>query len=260
MDWDKLNAINLGTDRIKRIRWEINRLRRARPGPMHSRDHWSSMSAALFHGTDDNAVLTGFQNLRDEVKERIDKGIAGINAEEKFRLSFEGLPPWHSLNIFDKLAERGWNFITENQYNPRTPVKIDISKYSDPLKRLARLRYFQSTNNLLEVEFTPEEAAKIREEILRTGSSPRMDVRRIRDYQCDGLVMHILLSCRGGSYDLPAFQQKVMDVLKVPALVIQGDIVDASSFNQAEILQRAEAFEETMLYYRKARKEAGMPW
>lgn len=260
MDWDKLDAINLGTDRIKRLRWEINRLRRARPGPMHARDFWSSMPAALLGGAGDEAIVAGFQKMKDELQERIDKGIAGINAEEKFRLSFDGLPPWHNLKIFDKLAERGWNFITEYQYNPRTPVIIDISKYSDPLERLARLRYYQSTNNLLEVEFEPEEAAAIREEILRTGTSPVLDVRRYRDYQCDGTMMHILLTCRGGSYYLPETQQKAMDVLKVPAMVIEGDMVDASSFNQEEIMQRAEAFEETMLYYRKVRKEMGMSW
>ena len=260
MDWDKLDAITLATDRIGRIRREINRLRMARPGPMHARDFWSSMPAALLQVTDATAVLAGFQKMKDELQERIDKGIAGINAEEKFRLSFDGLPPWHSLGIFDKLAEKGWNFITEYHYNPRTPVKTDISKISDPLERLVKLRYYQSTNNLLEVEFEPDEAAIVREEILRTGSSPRMDVKRYRDAQVDGIIMHILLTCRGGSYYLPELAKKAMDVLKIPTLVIEGDMVDASSFNQAEIMQRAEAFEETMRYYRKVRKEAGMPW
>jgi len=51
-----------------------------------------------------------------------------------------------------------------------------------------------------------------------------------------------------------------MDILKVPALVIEGDMVDASLFNPAEILKKAEAFEETMVYYRQVRKDLGMPW
>jgi len=53
---------------------------------------------------------------------------------------------------------------------------------------------------------------------------------------------------------------KVLDLLKVPALVIEGDMVDASLFNPAEILKKAEAFEETMAYYRKVRKDLGMAW
>ena len=52
MDWDKLDSTARGIAQLNRIRWEINRLRRARPGPMHSRDFWSSMSAALFRGSD----------------------------------------------------------------------------------------------------------------------------------------------------------------------------------------------------------------
>jgi hypothetical protein len=37
-------------------------------------------------------------------------------------------------------------------------------------------------------------------------------------------------------------------------------MVDASLFNPVEILERAEAFEETMLYYKQVRKESGIAW
>ena len=204
-------------------------------------------------------MLEGFEKLRDEVEERAKNGISGLNVEEKFRLSFDGLPPWHSLNIFDKLAEKGWNFVIESNYKPWTPVNIDLSRYNDPMERYVRERY-QSTNNLLEVEYTPTEAEAIRKEILETGTSAQLDVKHVRDCQCDGVMIHILLSCRSASFKLCAFQQKVMDILKVPALVIEGDMVDASLFNPAEILKKAEAFEETMTYYKKVRKEMGMTW
>jgi benzoyl-CoA reductase/2-hydroxyglutaryl-CoA dehydratase subunit BcrC/BadD/HgdB len=259
MNWEKLDNIARGKTVINRIRWEINRLRRARPGPMHSRDFWSSMSAGLYGGSDQSVVVNCFQKLFDEVKDRVKNGTAGINGEEKFRLSFEGLPPWHSLGIFDKLAEKGWNFVIETIYKPWTPVNIDANKYGDPLERYVRERY-QSTNNLLEVEYTPDEATLIREEILRTGTSPQLAVRHVCDYQCDGVFIHLLLSCRSASYNLCSFQQKLMDILKVPALVIEGDMVDASLFDTNEILKRAEAFEETMAYYRQVRKELGMNW
>jgi benzoyl-CoA reductase/2-hydroxyglutaryl-CoA dehydratase subunit BcrC/BadD/HgdB len=203
--------------------------------------------------------MAGFEKLRDEIQGRIKTGTGALNVEEKFRLSFDGLPPWHHLNIFDKLAERGWNFIAETNYRPWTPVNVNLSKYSDPMERYVRERY-QSTNNLLEVEYTPGEAATIREEILRTGTSRVLDVKHVRDCQCDGAMIHILLSCRSASYKLCAFQQKVMDVLKVPALVIEGDMVDASLFNPAEVLKKAEVFEETMAYYKQVRKNMGMAW
>jgi benzoyl-CoA reductase subunit B len=259
MDWDKFDEISREKADLNRIRWEINRLRKAHPGPMHSKDFWSSMSAALFRGSDLKVVTDSFLKLKEEVKERAEKGISALNVEERFRLSFDGLPPWHSLNIFDQLAEKGWNFVIESNYKPYTPVNADLSKYSDPMERYVRERY-QSTNNLLEVEYTADEAAVIREEIKRTGTSAQLAIKHVRDCQCDGVVIHILLSCRSASFNLLAFQQKVLDLLKVPALVMEGDMVDASLFNPTEILKKAEAFEETMVYYRQVRKELGMPW
>jgi hypothetical protein len=74
------------------------------------------------------------------------------------------------------------------------------------------------------------------------------------------MVIHILLSCRSASLNLCAMQQKAQDLLKVPALVLEGDMVNASLFDPAEVLKKAEAFEETMAYYKQLRKEAGMPW
>jgi hypothetical protein len=51
-----------------------------------------------------------------------------------------------------------------------------------------------------------------------------------------------------------------MEVWKVPSLVIEGDIVDLTLFDPADALRKAEAFEETMDHYKKARREAGLEW
>jgi benzoyl-CoA reductase/2-hydroxyglutaryl-CoA dehydratase subunit BcrC/BadD/HgdB len=259
MNWDKLDEVARGLAGINRLRWEINRLRKAHPGPMHSKDLWSSITAAFFRGSESKAILDGFGKMLEEVKQRAETGVSALNVPEKFRLSFDGLPPWHSLDIFDKLAARGWNFVIESNYRPYTPVNIDLTKFSDPLERYVRER-FQSTNNTLAVEYTPAEAAAVRDEIKRTGNSTILQIKHVRDCQCDGMVIHILLSCRSASLNLCAMQQKAADLLKVPALVLEGDMVNASLFDPAEVLKKAEAFEETMAYYKQLRKEAGMPW
>jgi benzoyl-CoA reductase/2-hydroxyglutaryl-CoA dehydratase subunit BcrC/BadD/HgdB len=260
MDWDALEFTGGGTTEINRWRWEINELRKARPGPMHSRDFWSAVTAALFRGAaDPEAITKGFERMYDEVKERVDNGIAGINREEKYRLMFEGLPPWHSLGFLDQLAERGWNFVIESVYSPQRPVNIDLSQYSDPVERYVR-RNYRSLEESLEEDYGTEEAGLIIDEILCDGTSRRMGMRRARDYQVDGVVLHVLLTCRAMSAGLNLLQQRLLDVLKVPSLVIEGDIIDISAFNPAETLRNAETFEETMEHYRKVRKELGMPW
>jgi benzoyl-CoA reductase/2-hydroxyglutaryl-CoA dehydratase subunit BcrC/BadD/HgdB len=260
MDWDALEHTSGGTNEINRWRWEINELRKAHPGPMHTRDFWSAVTAALFRGAADPDVITkGFERMYDEVKERVDKGIAGINRPERYRLSFEGLPPWHSLGFLEQLADRGWNFVVESAYRPQRPLNIDLSQYSDPMERYVRRRYRRLEDSLRE-DYGPEEAEIILDEIRRTGTSPRMGLRHIREYQVDGVILHVLLTCRSTSAGLNLLQHRLLDVLKVPSLVIEGDIIDVSAFNPVEALRNAETFEETIEHYRKVRKELGMPW
>ena len=55
------------------------------------------MSGALYKAGDANEMTVLYSKMYDEVKNRVDNKIAGINREEKYRLTFQGLPPWHSL-------------------------------------------------------------------------------------------------------------------------------------------------------------------
>ena len=48
--------------------------------------------------------------------------------------------------------------------------------------------------------------------------------------------------------------------LKIPGVMIDGDIVDFRVFNEEEALSKMEAFVETMDNYREQRKKAEMPW
>jgi len=260
MDYDKLEFTGGGTNEINTLRWEINELRKSHPGPMHTRDFWSCMTAALFRGAaDPEVIVEGHRRMYDEVKERVDNGIAGINRPEKYRISFEGLPPWHSLGFLDELAERGWNFVIESAYRPGRPVEVDLSPYSDPIERYVRRR-LRSLEDSLVIDYGPEETETMKQEILETGTSRRLGMGHISDYQVDGVVLHVLLTCRATSMGLKLLQQRMLDVLKVPSLVIEGDIIDVSAFNPVEALRQAEAFEDTMEHYRKVRKDLGMAW
>ena len=260
MDWDRLGGSREGTKEMNAVWWEVNELRKARPGPMHSRDFWSSMSAAMYRGaTDYEAITALYRDMYDEVKYRVDNKIAGINYEEKYRMTFIGLPPWHSLGFFDKLAERGWNFVTEAAYHPLKPFNVDLSGVSDPLERYVRTRY-RGLANLIDDEFKPEEAARIKEEIMRGGTAPRLYHGGMRKFQIDGAFLHPLLTCRAASFGLPLLQTQLMEVYKIPSIVIEGDIVDTTLFDPADALRKAEAFEETMDHYKKVRQEAGLGW
>ena len=81
-----------------------------------------------------------------------------------------------------------------------------------------------------------------------------------RTYQCDGALLHPLLTCRTATNHLTLVQDRLLATLKVPSLVAEGDIVDLKLFNHAETMRRAEAFEEIMDGCRRERQAAGMEW
>jgi len=257
MDWDIFAQDVDNTMAMDKVWWEVNEMRKGKPGPMHSRDFWSSMSASLFRATNPKMVTDLYQKMYDEVKYRADNGISAINHDEKYRMTFIGLPPWHALNFFDKLAERGWNFVTELAYHPPRPM--DLTGVSDPVERLVRYR-FQGLEHQIDSAFDPEEAAQIKKDIIQQGHSSRLQALMVKEFQCDGAFLHPLLTCRTATAGLFSFQIQAMEVWKVPSLVIEGDIVDTRLFDPVEALKKAEAFEETMDHYKKVRQEAGLGW
>jgi len=248
MDWDRLGELIDDTIEMNRIWYEVNELRKAKPCPMHSRDFWSSMPASLYMAAEPAETAELYRQMYAEVSNMADNHIGAV-PQEKYRLAFAELPPWHSLGFFNQLAEIGWNFVTESwAYHP--PKPIDLSKVSDPLERIARFTYQYFTGYF--------------EGAVNTGNCwgyfahPYLEL--VRDYQCDGIVLHPLLTCRTATNHLMVVQDQLMKTLKVPSLVIEGDIVDLKLFSPADALKKAETFEETMEHYRGVRKEVGFGW
>jgi benzoyl-CoA reductase/2-hydroxyglutaryl-CoA dehydratase subunit BcrC/BadD/HgdB len=248
MDWDKLDeTVNLMIE-VNRVWHEVNELRKARPCPMHSRDFWSAMPAALFLAGDLEDSLQRFKDMYAEVKDRVNNHIGAI-PEEKYRLLFAELPPWHSLGFFDRLAERGWNFVVES-FGYRPPIPIDLSQVKDPLERITRFS----------LQFFAGYYEDARRQNVLGGSQSYPYLKYAREWRCDGAMLHPLISCRSASTHLPYVSNMLMEKLKVPSLSIEGDIVDLRLFNPEDALARAEPFEETMEHYRRVRKQEGFDW
>ena len=257
MDWAKLREDIDNTMAMDAVWWEINELRKATPGPMHSRDFWSSMSASLFRTKDPQGVTQLYKNMLVEVKDRVANKISAINEEEKYRMIFIGLPPWHALKFFDRLAERGWNFVNEVAYHPPRPM--DLSGIEDPVEKLVRYRH-QSVEHLIDVNFEPDEAAKIKEEMKVKDSLGAVNLKHIRDFQIDGGFLHPLLTCRTATASLNLMERGMLKHWNVPSITIEGDIVDTRLFDPEDAIRKAEAFEETMDHYKKVRQEKGLEW
>jgi len=241
MDWDKLSEALDNQEQVFKVWWEINELRKNVPCPMHARDFWTCM-VPCYYLSGQKETLEAYQAVYDEVKARVDAGIGAI-AEEKYRLMFAELPPWHSLDFFDQLAERGWNFVAESQgYHP--PPPIDMTGVSDPLERVARFTY--GYYSLMNLKAPPGE---------RPAVGAQSYLNWAREYKLDGMLLHPLLTCRTASFWLTHVSNVVLERAKVPSFFMQGDIVDLTVFDASQALNQAEAFEATMDHYREMRQK-----
>ena len=68
------------------------------------------------------------------------------------------------------------------------------------------------------------------------------------------------MSCRPATYTLMHTRNMLEEKLKVPGVVVTGDIVNLRVFNPDEAMSKIEAFVEIMDHYRDLRKQAGMAW
>jgi hypothetical protein len=187
----------------------------------------------------------------DEVKYRVDNKVSAV-ANEKYRMMFAELPPWHSLSFFDKLAENWGIAMVYESWGYHAPLPIPdeaLEGVTDPLERIALLTYFK---------YTEVKAAAKKYDIHtpRTGGN----LRAAPEYKADGIICHPLRSCRPATYELLSTKNILEEKLKIPGVMIDGDIVDFRVFNEEEALSKMEAFVETMDNYREQRKKAEMPW
>lgn len=248
MDWDKFNETVDVILEINRVLHETNELRKAKPCPMHSRDFWSAMTPALMLMGDIKDSLKCYYELYSEVKEMADNHIGAIE-NEKYRMVFAELPPWHSLALFDRLAERGWNFVIESVgYHP--PLPMDLSGVKDPVEKITRFS-FQKFLGLYR---------DAKEHNITAGALAYPYLKYVSEWKCDGALLHPLISCRSASTHLPYVGNMLLELLKVPSLTIEGDIVDLRLFDMEDALAKAEPFEETMEHYRRVRKQEGFDW
>jgi benzoyl-CoA reductase/2-hydroxyglutaryl-CoA dehydratase subunit BcrC/BadD/HgdB len=251
LDYDRLNEMVDQTYKTLRLAHEVDLLRRAVPSPMVGTDFWSVMIPHIYMSHDPEAYEF-YQRVYDEVKQKVDNKIGAI-PNEKYRMMFMELPPWHYLGFFDELAERfGIAIVMESwNYHAILPIPEEkLESITDPLEKIAMLTYRKWTeyNDVgLKYEVDP-------------GFFMAAYLQYAEDYKADGLIAHPLMSCRPATYTLLHTRNTLEKKLKVPGVVIEGDIVDMRVFNDEEAFSKMEAFVETMDHYRDERKSAGMAW
>ena len=236
MDWDRLSELVDLVDRTWNIFIETYELRKAVPTPMDTGDAMNTMVPFAFMlGTQE--AYHFYQDLNSELKQKIEKK-EGVATEEKYRLLWgAGLPSWFALTDFQYFNSKGATFPVERTYREAEPIyRLDLPKVNDPLERIA-WRWVKYWTHWY------DRARK------RPGSSPEVErlIEYIEDYQIDGVVFHEAFSCRTWHAGILLQAEILKKVYReIPVLILESDIVDISSYNEADIHHRIDAFIEIL--------------
>jgi benzoyl-CoA reductase/2-hydroxyglutaryl-CoA dehydratase subunit BcrC/BadD/HgdB len=238
MDWDRLSELVDITDKTWNLIWETYELRRAIPTPMDTGDAMNTMvPIAFMMGTQE--AYDFFKDLYSELQHKI-ANKEGVVPEEKYRLLWGGgLPSWFALSDFNYFNRLGAVFPVETTYRSVEAIynfDIDLTKINEPLEHIAWrwLKYWT---------YWYDKARK------RPGSHPDVErlIQYIEDYKIDGIVMHEAFSCRtwhpGLIWQLNLLKKVYRDI---PSLVLESDIVDISSYSEADTRARIDAFIEIL--------------
>jgi benzoyl-CoA reductase/2-hydroxyglutaryl-CoA dehydratase subunit BcrC/BadD/HgdB len=236
MDWDRLSAIVDLADRTWDLFVDTYDLRKACPTPMDTGDAMNTMVPLTFNlGT--QKAYDFYRDLYNELKEKITQR-KGVVENERFRLVWgAGLPSWFALGDFQYFNDKGAVFPVEVTYrNAEKLEHLNLPKTDDPLEHIA-WRWIRMSTHWYD---------KARR---RPGSLPKVEriIDYLEDYNCDGVVFHSAFSCRSWHAGIIQQAQILKEVYgEIPTLILEGDIVDISSYNEADTHNRIDAFIETL--------------
>jgi benzoyl-CoA reductase/2-hydroxyglutaryl-CoA dehydratase subunit BcrC/BadD/HgdB len=229
MDYDRLKEAIARSYRVTELCLEINEFRKAVPEPFPTEGLFAQIAVLwLLAGTSE--AVTFYEQMRDEVKERVDKGI-GVIPKERFRLFFPFVLPFWDMSILDWMQEEHGAIITIDLINIWGSDPYWLKDPDKPVENLARKTFAHPACYQLHgpMEFFLESMVKSAEE-----------------YRVDGAVFFAHIGCRQACGCIRALKDELQDRLDLPVAVIDCDLVDKSFTSAEEVRGKLEEFFEMM--------------
>ncbi len=231
MDWDRLAEVVDLSDRTWDLFIKTYELRKAAPTPMDTGDAMNTMVPIAFMlGTQE--AYDFYEDLHNELLEKIERK-EGVAEDKQYLLVWAaGLPSWFALADFRYFNSKGAVFPVEITYRVCELLeRLDLPKTNDPLEHIAQwfIRYYTHWY---------DRARR------RPGSLPKVErvIDYIEEYNCDGAVFHSAFSCRSWHAGIMLETQILKKVYRdFPVLILEGDIVDIGSYNEADTHSRIDA-------------------
>jgi benzoyl-CoA reductase subunit B len=224
---------------------EICCLNMARPAPLDEK----TMYSLYVHGTlakHSKEVADFYEELRDEVKYRVDNQIAAV-PNERCRLMSDTQPPWGFLKVFRYLEKFGaisigslytfglignWETKPDGTWGPRT---TPMQKGEKITTRDQALRVLADWN------LSKPEWQHFYDPNLKT----EMMLQIAKQWQLDGVMLHLNRGCEGLSCGIMENRIGIAEA-GIPIMTFEGNMGDEREFDEKRVMVRIDSFMETL--------------
>ncbi len=196
----------------------------ATPSPLSFFDSVTLMGPAVV-GRGLQAAIDVYRLLLEELNERIEHGTGAIEADERHRIYWEGMPVWGRLSMHSKLfAGLGAAVIASTYCSSWIFNALDPA---EPFESMARAY----------TELFIVRSDQYKEEYIR---------EKLDFFKCDGIIYHDAKTCPNNSNCRYGMPQRLQLQTGVPALIINGDLNDLRLISDEQTKTNVEAFIEQL--------------
>jgi benzoyl-CoA reductase subunit B len=222
---------------------KICQLNESVPAPLDEKSMYSLYALATLQKSW-QAVADFYDELYDEVKDRVDRGIAAV-ADEQCRVMTDTQPPWGFLRIFRYMEKFGcvsigslytwglegmWVYDEANERMYPRPMPDRKPKDREEACRMLADWHLQKPE--YQHFYSPEYKSKM---MIAIGKQAKLD----------GIILHYNRGCEGLSLGI-AENRLALQKAGFPVMTFEGNMGDEREFDEGRTLQRFDAFMETL--------------
>ena len=233
-------------------RWaDICALNKVKPAPLDEKTMYSLYVLATLSKSS-QWCADFYDELYDEVKDRVARGIAAV-PNESVRMMSDTQPPWSFLKIFRYLETFGaisvgslytfalegiWETKPDGSWGGRT---LPWEKGIEINDRQTALRLYADWN-LSKPQWQHFYDPRLKTEMM---------LRIVKEWQVDGVMLHLNRGCEGLSLGI---MENRMGIAKagVPIMTFEGNMGDEREFDEVRTQARVDAFMEQLGQHRQA--------
>ncbi len=222
-DIDRLREVVQSSYRCTQLWKRVLELAQHRPSPLTFFDGTIHMGPAVVLRGDPRAEEY-YALLITELEERVAQGVAAV-PQESHRFYWEGMPVWGKIRDHAQTFSAHRSCVVASTYC--NSWIFEALAEDDPFEGMARA--------YAEIFIARDEDFK--EQYL---------ARMARDYHIDGFVFHDAKTCPNNSNNRYGLSKRVTAKLKIPHVVISGDLNDLRMYSEEQTRTQFEALVEQL--------------